>query len=171
MELNSYIRDIPDFPSQGILFKDITPLLKDAGAFAYSINALDKMVVSRQIDKVVGMESRGFFFAPVLASLLQSGFVPVRKHGKLPAKTLSRKYALEYGEDSLEIHKDSISKGDKVLIHDDVLATGGTAKAVCEMVEALGGEIVQCLFLIELESLSGREILRGYQVDSLMRFT
>jgi len=138
MDFTSYIRDIKDFPKKGIVFKDITPLLKDAKAFNAATAELLQLVGDKPIDKVVGMESRGFFFAPLLATKLGAGFVPVRKAGKLPYQTLSESYSLEYGEDKLEIHSDAIEKGDRVLIHDDVLATGGTAEAVCKLVEKMG---------------------------------
>ena len=170
MNLKSYIRDIPDFPSKGIIFKDITSLLKDPSAMKLATDALLDLVGNKNIDKVVGMESRGFFFGPLLALNLNAGFVPVRKPGKLPAERISVTYDLEYGTDTLEIHKDAIQKGDKVLIHDDVLATGGTAKATCGLVERLGGEIVQCNFLMALDFLKGEEKLRAYEVKSLMRF-
>lgn len=170
MDFKSFIRDIPDFPEKGIIFKDITPLLKDAEALTAVSDALYKLVDEQGIHKVVGMESRGFFFAPILAAKLKAGFVPVRKKGKLPAKILRENYALEYGEDTLEIHADSIMKGERVLIHDDVLATGGTARAVCDLVERLGGEVVQCVFLLQLDSLKGVEKLKGYTVKSLLHY-
>jgi adenine phosphoribosyltransferase len=170
MDFTSYIRDIKDFPKKGIVFKDITPLLKDAKAFNAATDELLQLVGDKPVDKVVGMESRGFFFAPLLATKLGAGFVPVRKAGKLPYKTLSESYSLEYGEDKLEIHSDAIEKGEQVLIHDDVLATGGTAEAVCKLVEKIGGEIVQCNFLIELDFLNGREKLKGFQVKSLLHY-
>jgi adenine phosphoribosyltransferase len=170
MDFTSYIRDIKDFPKKGIVFKDITPLLKDAKAFNAATDELLQLVGDKPVDKVVGMESRGFFFAPLLATKLGAGFVPVRKAGKLPYKTLSESYSLEYGEDKLEIHSDAIEKGERVLIHDDVLATGGTAEAVCKLVEKMGGEIVQCNFLIELDFLNGREKLKGFQVKSLLHY-
>ncbi len=170
MDFNNYIRDVANFPTTGVGFKDITPLLKDKTAFKAAAKALLHMADGLKVDKVVGMESRGFFFGPVLAVELEAGFIPVRKVGKLPAEKISQTYDLEYGTDTLEIHKDSIQKGDKVLIHDDVLATGGTAAAVCKLVEALGGEIVQCNFLIELGFLNGKEKLKGYEVHSLLRY-
>ncbi len=170
MNLKPFIRNIPDFPSKGILFKDITPLLKDPAAMKQGTDALMELIENKKIDIVVGMESRGFFFAPLLAAKLNAGFVPVRKPGKLPAENISVTYDLEYGTDTLEIHMDAIQKGDKVLIHDDVLATGGTAKATCELVERLGGEIVQCNFLMVLDFLKGEEMLKGYEVKSLMQF-
>ncbi|GAB5472234.1 MAG: adenine phosphoribosyltransferase [Maribacter sp.] len=170
MDFKSYIRDVKDFPKEGIIFKDITPLLKDKGALQRATQALLHLVGNQQIDKVVGMESRGFIFAPLLASHLEAGFVPVRKSGKLPYQTMSETYALEYGEDRLEIHVDAIAEGERVLIHDDVLATGGTAEAVCKLVERLGGQIVQCNFLIELDFLNGAEKLKKYNLHSLMHY-
>ena len=170
MDLNTYIRDILNYPKEGVVFKDITPLLKDARALDYAANALLDLVKNCKVDKVVGMESRGFFFAPILARELNAGFVPVRKPGKLPSKIISETYHLEYGTDTLEIHADSIIKGDKVLIHDDVLATGGTAEAVCKLVEKLGGEIVQCNFLLELDFLKGNKKLQGYEISSLLHY-
>ncbi|MGB6152498.1 MAG: adenine phosphoribosyltransferase [Pricia sp.] len=170
MNLKPHIRDIPDFPSKGILFKDITPLLKDAEAMERATEALLELIGHKKIDKVVGMESRGFFFGPLLAARLKVGFVPVRKPGKLPAEKINVTYDLEYGSDTLEIHTDGIDKGDRILIHDDVLATGGTAKATCELVERLGGQIVQCNFLMILEALNGEVKLNGYDVQSLVRY-
>lgn len=157
MSLEKYIRDIQDFPKKGILFKDITPLLNDAKARKECLEILVATLKDSKIDKVVGVESRGFFFGMLLAQELNVGFVPVRKPNKLPFDTISASYELEYGTDSLEIHTDAIQKGDRVLIHDDVLATGGTAKAVCELVERLGGVIVQCNFIMELSFLEGRK--------------
>ncbi|WP_298472856.1 adenine phosphoribosyltransferase [uncultured Maribacter sp.] len=170
MDLNTYIRDIKDYPKEGIVFKDITPLLKDAKALHYAASALKELVKDVKVDKVVGMESRGFFFAPILARELNAGFVPVRKPGKLPSRIIKETYELEYGTDTLEIHADGISKGEKVLIHDDVLATGGTAEAVCKLVERLGGEIVQCNFLLELDFLKGNKKLKGYEISSLLHY-
>jgi adenine phosphoribosyltransferase len=170
MDIKSYIRDIPDFPKQGILFKDITPLLGNAKAFKASIALLLELIGDIKVDKVIGMESRGFIFGPVLAENLNAGFVPVRKPGKLPSSTYSESFDLEYGTDSLEIHLDAIKKGDKVLIHDDVIATGGTAGAACKLVERLGGEVVQLNFLIELEFLQGRDKLKGYETKSLLKY-
>lgn len=169
MDLKTFIRDIPDFPSQGVLFKDITPLLKSPKALRTTTERLVHMVHG-EVDIVVGMESRGFFFGPILAATLNAGFVPVRKAGKLPGKVVDETYDLEYGQDTLEILEDSIHKGDRVLIHDDVLATGGTAKATCALVERVGGKIVQCNFLIELEFLNGRKKLNGFDVKSLMLY-
>ena len=170
MNLKSYIREIPDFPSQGILFKDITPLLKDASAMRAALDALTDLVGNQDIDIVVGMESRGFLFGPLLAQRFNAAFVPVRKPGKLPALTTSISYDLEYGSDTLEIHTDGIQKGQKVLVHDDILATGGTARATCELIERLGGDIVQCNFLIELGFLKGVERLDAFDVKSVMKY-
>ncbi len=159
MNLQDYIRDIQDFPKPGIGFKDITPLLNSPKASQFCLEILVNSLENVKIDKVVGVESRGFFFGTLLAQKLNAGFVPVRKPKKLPYETISASYELEYGSDILEMHIDAIQKGDKVLIHDDVLATGGTAKAVCELVEQLGGEIVQMNFIMELTFLNGREKL------------
>lgn len=166
MELNKYIRDIQDFPKQGIIFKDITPLLSNPEAVNKCMELFMANLKDKNIDKVVGVESRGFFFATLLANQLNAGFVPVRKPNKLPYETVSSSYALEYGTDTLEIHIDAIERGEKVLIHDDVLATGGTANAVCSLVEKLGGEIVQCNFLMELSFLNGREKIKQYDIYS-----
>ncbi|EAQ99981.1 adenine phosphoribosyltransferase [Maribacter sp. HTCC2170] len=170
MNLKSFVRDIPDFPSKGVIFRDITPLLKDPKAIEYAKKALLELLGNVKIDKVVGMESRGFFFAPMLATELNAGFVPVRKPGKLPYDTIRQDYSLEYGTDALEMHSDAILRGDKVLVHDDVLATGGTAKATCELIEKMGGEIVQCNFLLELDFLNGRGKLPDYDVKSLLLY-
>ncbi len=170
MDFKKFVRDIPDFPKPGVSFKDITPLLKDPEALKAASEALVQFIGDRKIDKVVGMESRGFFYGPVLAVALDAGFVPVRKVGKLPSHKISHTYDLEYGSDTLEIHEDAIEKGDRVLIHDDVLATGGTAKATCKLVEALGGVVIQCNFLLEITVLQGASKLVGYEIKSLMRF-
>lgn len=159
MPLKQYIRDIQDFPKPGIAFKDITPLLINPIARKETLQLLLSQLKDKHIDKVIGVESRGFFFGILLAEALNVGFIPVRKPNKLPYETISASYDLEYGTDTLEIHIDAIQKGDKVLIHDDVLATGGTAKAVCELVTRLGGEIVQVNFLMELSFLNGRDKL------------
>lgn len=166
MTLNLYIRDIQDFPKEGVVFKDITPLLANPKAVKECMALLINTLKDKKIDKVVGVESRGFFFATLLAYELGAGFVPVRKPKKLPYETISATYELEYGSDKLEIHTDAIKPGDRILIHDDVLATGGTAKAVCELVEKLGGEIVQCNFLMELSFLNGRNKIGQYEVYS-----
>lgn len=164
MTLNRYIRDVQDFPKQGIIFKDITPLLASPQAVKECMALLINNLREQKIDKVVGVESRGFFFATLLAYELGAGFVPVRKPGKLPYETISASYELEYGMDKLEVHTDAIKPGERILIHDDVLATGGTAAAVCDLVENLGGEIVQCNFLMELSFLNGREKISKYNV-------
>ena len=170
MNLKNYLRDIYDFPKKGIVFKDITPLLGDASAFNYAAKALLDLVNSREVDVVVGVESRGFFFGSILARDLNARFVPVRKQGKLPFDTVSETFTLEYGTDTLEMHKDAIQPGDKVLLHDDVLATGGTAVAVVNLIEKLGGEVVQCNFLIELTFLKGRDHLNNKKVAAAITF-
>lgn len=170
MKIENYIRDIQDFPKKGILFKDITPLLNNVEARQECLSILINSLKGQKIDKVVGAESRGFFFGMLLAQELKAGFIPVRKPKKLPFDIISASYELEYGTDSLEMHTDAIQKGDRVLIHDDVLATGGTAKAVCELVEKLGGEIVQCNFLMELTFLNGREKIKEYPVFATLAY-
>ena len=170
MDFKSFIRDVPNFPKDGIIFKDITPLLQSPEMLNKTTEALVQLVNGQKIDKVVGIESRGFIFGPLLASKLNAGFVPIRKPGKLPSTTLSETYDLEYGTDTLEIHKDSIQKGDMVLIHDDVLATGGTASAACKLVEKLGGTIVQCNFLIEITFLEGVSKIEDYEAKSLLKY-
>lgn len=170
MPLANYIRDIQGFPKEGILFKDITPLLIDPKARKECLDILVSSLKDKKIDKVIGVESRGFFFGMLIAQELNVGFVPVRKPNKLPYNTISASYELEYGTDTLEIHTDAIRKGDRVLIHDDVLATGGTARAVCELVEQLGGEIVQLNFLMELSFLNGREKIKGHDVFAAVTY-
>lgn len=170
MDLKAFIRDIHDFPEPGVLFKDISPLLKDKNAFEYAVQALLDLIGDITVDKVIGIESRGFFFAPLLASRLGAGFVPVRKPGKLPSDIISQNYTLEYGSGALEIHADGLEPGDKVLLHDDVLATGGTAAAACKLVEQLGGHVVHCNFLLELTFLNGRSKLKGYVMNSLLQY-
>ena len=170
MNLENYIRDIQDFPKPGIGFKDITPLLSNPEATSTCLELLASTLADKKINKVIGVESRGFFFGILLAQKLNAGFVPVRKPKKLPFETISASYELEYGTDTLEMHIDAIQKGDKVLIHDDVLATGGTAKAVCELVEQLGGEIVQMNFLMELSFLNGREKLGNKEIFAALTY-
>jgi len=170
MDLKEKIRVIDGFPVDGISFKDITTLLKDAGALNECINQLAEKFKDVDVDLIVGPESRGFIFATPLAYLMKTGFVPVRKPGKLPAETIGYEYALEYGIDLLEIHKDSIQPGQKVLIVDDLLATGGTMFAAAKLVEKLGGEVVGLGFVIELEDLNGRERLSNYKVESLVKY-
>ncbi len=170
VELTSKIRDVPDFPKPGILFKDITTLLKDGAAFRAAIDGLLEKIGPRQIDVVVGMESRGFIFAAPIAYKLGVGFVPVRKLGKLPADVVSVEYELEYGSATLEMHRDAIKPGAKVLIVDDLLATGGTVAGTIELVKQLQGEVAAVAFLIELSFLKGRERLRDYDIITLIRY-
>ena len=170
MELKKMIRDIPDFPIEGIVFKDITTLLKDSQGFSKTLDDLYDLSKDKGITKVVGIESRGFIFGGALADKLNAGFVPIRKPGKLPAETLTESYKLEYGEDSIEIHKDALSVGDKVLLHDDLLATGGTMEAACKLIEKLGAEVVQISFIINLKFLNGIERLKQYEVHSLINY-
>lgn len=169
-QLKKLIREIPDFPKKGILFYDITTLLKDKTGFATLIDNLSEHYISQNIDLVLGMEARGFIFAPALAYRLNAGFVPVRKPGKLPAECVKFDYALEYGTNSLEIHRDAIKKGQRVLIVDDLLATGGTAEATAKLAEMLGATIAGLGFVVELEFLKGREKLKGYEVMSLLQY-
>ena len=169
-ELKKFIRNIPDFPKKGILFRDITPLLNNPTVFKKALEKLLEPFSSRKIDKVVAVEARGFILGGVISYLLNAGFVPVRKKGKLPYETLKVEYDLEYGKDVLEIHVDSIKKGEKVLIVDDLLATGGTAEATAQLVEKMGGEVVGIAFLIELTELKGKEKLKGYFVHSLIKY-
>ena len=170
MDLKAYVRDVQDFPEPGVVFKDISPLLKDKKAFDRAIQGLLDLIGDMKVDKVIGIESRGFFFAPLLAARLDAGFVPVRKPGKLPSDTISENYTLEYGSGALEIHADGLEPGDRVLIHDDVLATGGTAAATCKLVEQLGGKVVHCNFLLELAFLQGRSKLETYPLSSLLLY-
>ncbi|MCB4755436.1 MAG: adenine phosphoribosyltransferase [Elusimicrobia bacterium] len=169
-DLKKYIRNIPDFPKPGILFRDITTLLSNDKAFKQAIDGLAHHYKGKGIHKVVGIESRGFLTAAPVAYLLGAGLVPVRKKGKLPYKTASVSYELEYGEDTLEMHLDAVVKGEKTIIIDDLLATGGTAKATCDLVQKNGGDVVGLGFLIELADLKGREKLKGYDVFSLISF-
>jgi adenine phosphoribosyltransferase len=170
MDLRKYIRDVPDFPKKGIVFKDITPLLSDREALQFSLGALSDRFKDRGISKVIGIESRGYIFAPAIALALHAGFVPVRKPGKLPWRTVGEEYELEYGKDRLEIHLDSIRPGEKVLIVDDLLATGGTAAAAHRLVQRLQGVAVGCGFLVELAFLEGRARLPGVDVVSLIQY-
>lgn len=169
-QLAELIRDIPDFPKPGVLFKDITTLLRDPRGFHASVDALTERFRERPIDVVVGMESRGFILGAPVAYLLGAGFVPVRKLGKLPAETLAVEYQLEYGTNTLEIHRDAIQAGQRVLLIDDLLATGGTVRATLELVQQLGATVVGVGFLIELEFLRGRALLSGFDVQSIIRF-
>jgi adenine phosphoribosyltransferase len=168
--LRSLIRDIPDFPQPGILFKDITPLMADADALADAVAGLAEYARTLQVDVVVAAEARGFLLGPALALELGAGFALARKPGKLPYDTVNADYALEYGESTLELHTDAVAAGRRVLVHDDLLATGGTAATLCDLVEQLGGEVVGCGFLIELAFLSGRERLAGRDVHALISY-
>jgi adenine phosphoribosyltransferase len=168
--LKQLIREIPDFPKPGILFYDITTLLKDKLGFATLIDALAEHYIGKDIDLVLGMEARGFIFGPAVAYRLNAGFVPVRKPGKLPAATTKYDYALEYGTNTLEIHEDAVKKGQRVIIVDDLLATGGTAEATAKLAEKLGAEIAGMGFVIELDFLHPRERLKGYDVFSLLHY-
>lgn len=170
MDLKQFIRDIPDFPKPGILFKDITPLIKDGKAFHHTIDQLAQRYQDKKLDKVVGIESRGFIFASALAYRLGIGMVPIRKVGKLPAKCVRETYDLEYGTDSIEIHEDAISAGDRILVIDDVIATGGTLAATCSLVKRLGGTIVEAATVIEITFLPGREKLGQCPFFTLLQF-
>ena len=170
MELREWIRDIPDFPKKGIIFKDITTLLKEKTAFQHAIDSLAGHYKNKNIDSIVGIESRGFIFGSALAYELQTGFVPVRKPRKLPGKTASIEYQLEYGTDSIEIHSDALEPGQNILIVDDLLATGGTANATVQLVEKLNAKVAGLAFLIELTFLNGREKLQGYDIYTLIQY-
>ncbi|HPL54474.1 MAG TPA: adenine phosphoribosyltransferase [Bacillota bacterium] len=170
MDLKEYIRVIEDFPKEGISFKDITPLLKDRDAFRYAVKSISDNLRDLNVDVVVGPEARGFIFGAPVAYELGVGFVPVRKPGKLPAEKVSYEYKLEYGKDSLEIHKDAIKKGARAAVIDDLLATGGTILSTAKLVEKIGGEVVHIGFLIELASLKGRENLKGYDVSTIIKY-
>jgi adenine phosphoribosyltransferase len=169
-DLRALIRDIPDFPAAGILFKDITPLLLDHNAVRHAVGQLAEWARPREVDYVVAAEARGFILGAALALELDAGFVPARKPGKLPSETVSAEYILEYGVDALEMHADALADGARVLIHDDLLATGGTAAALAELVESLGGTVAGCAFLVELEFLEGRRRLDGYDVLALISY-
>ncbi|MCS7081531.1 MAG: adenine phosphoribosyltransferase [Bacteroidetes bacterium] len=169
-QLRAEIRNVPDFPKPGIQFKDITTVLKQGPLFRAVADALYELWQSERVDKVVSIESRGFVYGSVLAYRFGAGFVMARKRGKLPAETVAVEYALEYGTDAIEIHADAILPGERVLVHDDVIATGGTAAATVALVEKMGGHVVGCCFLVELADLRGRERLSGYRVTSLVSF-
>ena len=164
-ELKEYIRSIPDFPEKGIIFRDVTSVLQDADALKLSIDELAKRLEGVDFDVIAGAESRGFIFGAPLAYVMHKPFVPIRKKGKLPCETVEKTYDLEYGTATIEMHKDAVKKGEKVVLLDDLIATGGTMKAAAELVEELGGEVVKMLFLIELSDLNGREVLKDYDVD------
>ena len=169
-DLKQLIREVPDFPKPGINFYDITTLLKHPEGLRKTVDALAKSFEGERVDTVVGIEARGFIFAPALAYHLGAGFVPVRKPKKLPAECVSVSYDLEYGQDTLEMHRDAVGQGHRVLVADDLLATGGTAKAVCDLVEKLGGTVAGLGFVVELEFLPGRQKLAGYDVRSLIKY-
>jgi adenine phosphoribosyltransferase len=170
MNLKKYIRDIPDFPKKGIIFKDITPLLQEPEPFKYAINTIIDKFKDKNIEKIVSIEARGYIFGGSLAYNLNCGFIPVRKPGKLPFQTIAMDYTLEYGTNTIEIHKDALKPGEKVLIFDDLLATGGTVQATCQLVEQLGAEVIACVFLIDLTFLKGAEKLKNYEVFSLIEY-
>lgn len=170
MDLKDKIRNIQDFPQEGVLFRDITTLLKDAEGMKEAIDRMTAKLEGIDFDLVLGPESRGFIFGMPVAYNMGKGFVPVRKAGKLPAEVVSKEYALEYGTATIEIHKDAIQPGQKVVIVDDLMATGGTAKAIVEMVEEMGGEVAALLFLIELDFLEGRKVLPAYKIESVLHY-
>ncbi|MCL2610429.1 MAG: adenine phosphoribosyltransferase [Defluviitaleaceae bacterium] len=169
-ELKNFVRNIPNFPIEGIQFKDITTVLKDPKGFKLAIDAMMEKLKGLEFDIIIGPESRGFIFGTPLAITMGKGFVPARKKGKLPSEVISKTYTLEYGENTIEIHKDAIKPGQKIVIADDLLATGGTCKAVCELVESVGAEVVSIVFFIELLELAGREALKDYNVQSIIRY-
>ncbi len=169
MDYSKYIRNLKDYPKEGIIFRDITTLLKDKDAFRGAIDELVS-IAPKDVDKVVGVEARGFIVGAPIALGLDAGFVPVRKPGKLPYKKIEASYELEYGTDTIEIHEDAISPGEKVIIVDDLLATGGTSKATIDLIERLGGKVEALVFLVELTDLPGREVLEGYDVRSLVKY-
>lgn len=170
MDLSKYIRDIPDFPKPGIIFKDITPLLADPAAFQYAIHQLCERYQDKNIDAIAAAEARGFLFASPMALLLKRPLIPLRKPGKLPYRTYSLKYELEYGTAELQVHIDGVVSGHRVLLVDDLLATGGTMKAGCQLIEKAGGKVAGCAFLVELSFLHGREHLQPHDVYSLIRY-
>ncbi|MGA2928148.1 MAG: adenine phosphoribosyltransferase [Solirubrobacteraceae bacterium] len=170
LDLRGFVREVPDFPRPGILFRDITPLLLDAGALDAAVAALGEQAAPLGVQFVVAAEARGFILGGALACRLRAGFVPARKPGKLPHTTISAQYALEYGLDSLEVHADALAGGARVLVHDDLLATGGTARALCDLVMGLGGDVVGCTFLVELNGLGGRGRLAPHHVYSLIEY-
>ena len=170
MNLKDIIRTIPNYPIEGVLFRDITTVLKNKDALKQSVNEITKNLQNIEFDYVLGPESRGFIFAMPIAYNMNKGFIPVRKAGKLPAETISKEYSLEYGTSTLEIHKDALKKGDKVIIVDDLLATGGTCKAIIELVESIGAKVVSLNFFIELEQLKGRKLLGDYNIVSVVKY-
>jgi len=170
MDLKATIRTLPNWPIEGVMFRDITTLLQDPAAFKEAIDRFYDRYRTMKIDKIVGIDARGLIFGAPLAYKLEVGFVPVRKKGKLPFRTIGAAYSLEYGENMVEIHEDAIQKGERVIIVDDLIATGGTVKATIDLVEKLGGEVVECAFVIDLPDLKGREKIRDYKMFALMEF-
>ncbi len=170
MNLKDYIADIENYPKDGVIFRDLTPIWKDPAAFRYTVEVMADFIKDKDVDLIVGAESRGFMIGAALALHTNKGFIPVRKPGKLPRETVSASYELEYGTDTLYMHKDAISKGDNVYVCDDLIATGGTAGAMVEMTEALGGNIVGLGFIVELEFLNGRKLVEKYCVDSIVQY-
>ena len=170
MELRDYIRDVPDFPTPGILFRDITPLLKDTAAFRAAVDSLVEYCEPLKLDAIVGIESRGFLLASPLAYCIRAPLIPVRKKGRLPFETYTESYDLEYGSDALQVHIDAISEGQRVIIIDDLLATGGTMSAAARLVEQTGGQVAALAFLVELSDLNGRNQLKGYDIFSLIEY-
>ncbi|MGE3063575.1 MAG: adenine phosphoribosyltransferase [bacterium] len=170
MDISKIVRDVPDFPIKGIVFKDITPVLQDEKAFSEAIRMMDEKIDFSKVDKIAGIESRGFIFGSILAYKHNKGFVPIRKKGKLPYATIEETYALEYGEATIEMHTDAVAKGERVLIVDDLLATGGTTKATATLIERSGGTIEGMLFLIELDSLEGRKKVEKYRISSIIHY-
>ncbi|MCR5736828.1 MAG: adenine phosphoribosyltransferase [Eubacterium sp.] len=171
-QVDTYVRSIPDFPEPGIIFRDVTTVIQDAEGLVTSVEAMEKVAdyLKEDVDAIVGLESRGFIFGMPIAKDWKKGFIPVRKKGKLPCETISQKYDLEYGQAEIEIHTDAIKPGQKVLIVDDLIATGGTIEASIKLIEQLGGEVVGCLFLIELAGLKGREKLKNYNVEAVVTY-
>jgi len=170
VDLRTIIRDIPDFPCEGVVFKDITPILHNPDYLRSAIDMMTDTLKGIDFDLIAGPESRGFIFGVPVSVAMGKGFIPVRKAGKLPYKTVKKAYDLEYGSAEIEIHADAVKKGDRVVVVDDLLATGGTSKALCELIESVGGEVVRLAFLIELDFLNGRKVLDGYDVKSLVTF-
>ena len=168
--VEKYIRSIPDFPETGVIFRDVTSVLQDADGLHEAIDAMQELIADTEVDVIAGTESRGFIFGMPIAYNLHRPFVPIRKKGKLPCETISEKYDLEYGTAEIEIHKDAIKPGQKVVLVDDLIATGGTIEAAIKMIERLGGEVVKVVFLIELAGLKGRERLKNYDVESVIRY-
>lgn len=168
--LESYVRSIPDFPEPGIIFRDVTSVLQDKDGLKMAIDQMQELLDGLDFDVVVGPESRGFIFGVPIAYNLNKAFIPIRKKGKLPCETISMDYDLEYGKATIEVHKDAIKKGQKIVIIDDLIATGGTIEAITKLIEMLGGEVVKIIFLMELKGLNGREKLKGYDVDAIIKY-